>query len=722
MKEFTLIKTCSKNQIGSEPAHSFSGPALDGEFKYYLNIVRENKVVAQAFVSQFLKIYAYATYILPEGSERFEEVSPIIQRLKREHIVSIHKVPAKITKSRFIICLRRPHRKDITYCLLKGFNFKKIFFLIRSKSFTWFFTSVSRLFSRRAKHKLGSAPVSLKDIPAPPDEIITSPQVMVLIDRSCEEEYARYASGIKGLLHHFGFCYKEIDKDTWQGGAFDISPQIKLVLIAQASLINKIPEKNISRIISYVEKGGGLFNIDHDINLTRGDLSALLGIRSVGRAIMMKEFRLNPIEGILKLPGEDDYKIDSAVAAYPFHVADSRDSLTVISDNKMTIVSVQKLGNGNICNFFLSADVWDERLSLALPIMTHLLKELIIYCAAKPIVLKHCPPYYFIKLDDVTLKSSIPQIKAFLNKKIPVSLGLFLYDTSHENINTLKNIMLQNERLVSLSPHSGGWKHSFWFDVLNKKPLSRERQLEHINEIRQFFSFYGLPMSKVLNPHFYEMGSDAVISLKETGFKYTMMSFKPTKLQGKIGLEKKGKGAMGNISYFYGYIGEELHNFCAEDYNHLRYLPENLWDWLRGCTSQNGQGITYNAVQRGFLTLLKAYYRGFPAVLSTHEYRLTRFTPDQIEDILQQIEDKISGYGFKPIRASDETVSAAIKDLEDTYISSVSDSAGTIDISLKGRCDTPFELFVYTTKNARPKMVRIEPFNGDFTVKVENVI
>ena len=60
----------------------------------------------------------------------------------------------------------------------------------------------------------------------------------------------------------------------------------------------------------------------------------------------------------------------------------------------------------------------------------------------------------------------------------------------------------------------------------------------------------------------------------------------------------------------------------------------------------------------------RAFLLGLPAILSTHEYRMLRFTPREISAVVSDILRRLEEQDMAPVLASDEQIAAALPGID----------------------------------------------------------
>lgn len=262
----------------------------------------------------------------------------------------------------------------------------------------------------------------------------------------------------------------------------------------------------------------------------------------------------------------------------------------------------------------------------------------------------------YMKLDDVTLRRSSEHICAVADTGLHVNVGLFLFDLE---VDDLSRTITDHPR-ITVSAHSGGWKHAFWASVLDRAPLTPARLAGAEHYQNSFFGQLSLRPSRFANLHLYALQQDAIPHLLRTGQNASIM-YTDVCGNGKF-MPRRGRGA---ASYALGRTGEGLLLVSGEDHNGWRYDPENTWDVLKRTSSLSGRGDVARGIERIFRAARNAFDLGMPAILSTHEFRLVRFRPDDVFEMFSTVLDRLRQAGYEPCCVSETELLADLNDYLD---------------------------------------------------------
>jgi hypothetical protein len=250
----------------------------------------------------------------------------------------------------------------------------------------------------------------------------------------------------------------------------------------------------------------------------------------------------------------------------------------------------------------------------------------------------------YVKLDDVTLRRGAGHVVAVADAGLHVNVGLFLFDM---DVDDLARTMAEHPR-ITFAAHSGGWKHAFWANVLGAAPLTPAQLAGAERYQRSFFDQLSVQPSVFANLHFYALQQEAVPCLRRTGQCASIMYTDVA----EDGTVTPGRGRRA-ASYALGRTGDGLLLVSGEDHSGWRYDPRNTWDVLKRTSSLSGRGDVAKGTERIYRAARNAFDLGMPAILSTHEFRLVRFRPDEVAAMFTTVLERLRRDGYDPLCVSE---------------------------------------------------------------------
>jgi hypothetical protein len=286
-----------------------------------------------------------------------------------------------------------------------------------------------------------------------------------------------------------------------------------------------------------------------------------------------------------------------------------------------------------------------------------LIRAVILGLCSRPIAVKECPRFLLLKLDDVMLERGADHLFQISRTGVHTNVGLFLNDVPLEAIT---EELKRNERL-SFTPHSAGWKHSYWYDAIAARDYEPEELKRSVEHIAGQFAVRGITLSRVANLHFYALQQNAVPFLRHLGVDASMM------------YTRARRQPAYRESYQFSPDAEGLFRMSAEDHSGFKYHPLNTWDILKRCANPDGRGNVEKAIARAHRAARRAFIAGFPAILSTHEFRMLRFRPQEMREVVEGVLDRLKSDHLAPSLCSDEALADYLQ--ENLYVGMVEASS-----------------------------------------------
>jgi hypothetical protein len=456
--------------------------------------------------------------------------------------------------------------------------------------------------------------IVLQSAKVPQDAVIS------LVDSSSPDTYRSYVSTVRYALHRFGIPFQEIDV---AGAAISIAslPPSPLTVVGQQGVLRSV-------IADEAAEPARILNFDYT------------SVASQDSARLFTE--LTKVEAREARVGGVKLVFDDPVA---FQVArHGRGSAITLAGGACPYFAD---GTGTFHCFFDQAAAMRSR-SGGPNEVSFLVQAAILELCTQPIDVRPCPRFLMLKLDDVTLKDSAAHLVEIARTGVHTNVGLFLNDVPLEAITD----ELRNNTRLSFAPHAAGWKHSYWRDVINSVDYAAEDLRRSVEHIAGHFAARGIAISPVANLHFYALQRGATPFLSELGIHTSIMygrgSRHPAHLQ----------------SYQSGWDDAGIFRMSAEDHSSFRYHLNNTWDILKRCANPDGTGNVEKAIARGFDAARKAFVAGCPAILSTHEFRMLRFRPGQMREVIGGILDRLENEHLTPILRSDEAIAEYLETAE----------------------------------------------------------
>ncbi|MCP4602790.1 MAG: hypothetical protein GY847_20120 [Proteobacteria bacterium] len=506
------------------------------------------------------------------------------------------------------IFIRRPKKIDLRYVVLTVLQMRVFQPLLHNRAMHFCQGSLCK-----------NEPAHPGEIRCVPDRTFVKPLapqklILVIADKENHDGFAQYAHIVKPVLDRFDIQYCICAPHMLPDATLELA-KYALVIIAHDGLLSRMK-------ISVLAAARAVLNLDTGFASTTGASADTLTRQSFSESVTSR-CKI----GNLTLDWHDPimFWLDRSNA-------ESIPLLSRLEGSNTSHLLFQKLQACRSLEF------------------GYLLKTVISRTAMGAAPVGKVENHVFVKLDDVSLQGSVGHILAIADTGLFVNTGLFLFDIP---VDSITSDLLRHQR-VSLSIHSGGWKHSYWANLYTKDKLTERELIIASDEQRAFFERINNVPSPVANLHFYKLQREAVPHLLSAGQIASVM------YAGKVDngyLEPHlGRNA---ASYAFGQTRDGLLLISGEDHNAARYSPLTTWDVLKRTTDAAGCGIVSSGSDRIYRAARHAFLAGMPAILSTHEFRMTRFRPEQIGEIFNTALTRLRAEGFNPVLSSDiETIGA----------------------------------------------------------------
>ena len=396
---------------------------------------------------------------------------------------------------------------------------------------------------------------------SPPRSPPAISSIISIIDSDQDHAYALYRETLGNALRQFGFFFQELDLSK---PAFTLEncQNASLIVLGQQGILRSLSERSAL-------EGLNILNCDHwslrDDRIREKWLPGKTLIEKTSRSIAIERSSVTVSLGekVVFFCASD---LQQSIQMLPFRLDSGapfcfphKESGVYHCLLDQTSIAEQTFGSLNESAFFFR----------------HLIAE----TARKPLILKECPRFLFLKLDDITLEQSKDHLLEISRTGLYANVGLFMFDVPADN---LAPFAKGGHPGLRFTPHSGGWKHAFWKDAIHKADLSHDALSTHTAFIRTYFEHFQLEHSPVTHTHFYAIGENATPYLKSLGIRASIMSNTPESRQFNL--------PIGHPSYGYGEHTDGLFRLSFEDHNHYKYDSRNTWDFLKRCTTVTGKG------------------------------------------------------------------------------------------------------------------------------------
>ncbi len=591
----------------------------------------------------------------------------------------------KICGNHILFFFRKPVFLDLEYVILILGELAPIKYFVHNKLLHQKLQSLSGISNKLNKNATVPKPVIALN------NKTSYGQIVSLVNSKNKESYELYAKTIGLAIRKFGFFFMEVDICNKELNISDFKNS-SLLIIGQQRII---------------EECSGMRDIEalDGVNILNCDYVSLLNNCNL-RDRWLPEGKIQRYVSSGIKVSEPSFKINHYKIEKPLEIRFYKEKGIYLVDNANVSKcddkepSIFKLDSGRSFGIYRNIThrtkvfhylmdqksvIRDDAGSLNETLIIY--KLFIINAAKKPLVVKECPRFLFLKLDDCTLEKSERHLEEIGKTGFFTNVGLLMFDVLADRMLSFREMHYPS---IRFTPHAGGWKHSFWKNIIKNKDYHSDILNRNKEYLKAYSENFKIHYSPVTHTHFYSMGANAIPVLKDIGIKAGIMNSPPRSNNNHF-----VSMPMGHPSYGYGFYEEGFFYLNFEDYNKFKYEQENRWDFLKQCSKINGKGDVSKAVQRGYFAVRRAFLSGFPAILSTHEFRMLRFSPHEIREILEGILRKLESEKLAPVLMDDVSVVNYLKNYISVQFKDTMESNGSITMKATGAPSVNMKFTVY---------------------------
>jgi len=545
-------------------------------------------------------------------------------------------------------------------------------------------------------------------------------KTIIIVDSSKEVPYRRIDKILLNCIQHFGIWYEIIDLN-WTGISYQELEETHLIILGQEGIIPSLSDESFSVLLKTVENGAGLVILDGYLNKYPEKILKTIGIENFfsGKTniLSLEKHWITEMSSdtvILKNP------------AFHYYIPQINNHWNVImrNENGYGCCFSRSYGKGKIVLFTTLPSIFlDEYIGHTEGLDGVFFRSLI-WASKKPFITKTMPPFLTARIDDVSgsgspvgkYRETVEELKYLdiLNKYnfIP-NLGLFIDDINEKDEKKIREKYY--DELAEFSPHAfSDPKNINEFPIYLKhsgEEFSKEELEENFKRVDIKFSKIGINMSKTLNPHFGEIGLNALPFLKERGVRFFMNPIKIGRVWKNPDSKKWELKPYGKPFFSLDYIPEDSYFFNVISLPpKLDISSSNLdsekpdFDFLYGCTTfwnENKKVDIKKAIERGTRQIKRGLENGFFGCLMTHEQRISHIPLDEFEKIISGIYRNLKEIPL--IFKSYDFISQYAESRANYKIEKI-EINNQISILLKGKNKMEQLLYLFTEQNSIPKI------------------
>jgi len=563
--------------------------------------------------------------------------------------------------------------------------------------------------------------------------------VLLLVNRADAQEYDRVEEAMLSAFGHLGIPYKMWDLDTGVPSVKQLLGH-SCVILGQDHLGKKLGQSGAEALRNAVKAGVGVVSFDGDSGNYSGAFLEIFRM-SLGRTLLQcSEIKTTNVEHFITETRElnDDVILKQAVEVCPIEsprYGYVGGTLLMTSNNRPVLIA-STYGHGRAVLLTSSVKLWTRDILGHASGLDDVFWKSIVWAARKPFAVYAMPPFVTALVDDCSGSYNHFRYADTMNKYswIP-HLEVYMEDIDRvmhkENYaDSAKIKELYDSGRAEFGVHGFTYNNLMWFNHEGRKPLSDKQVVENFKRYDAYMKKWGIKPSRYENPHFSEMGRNALPYLKERGIEY--LSFVLNLDTGWLDVPHKKPAFIPpepyhHEGYYMGYLKDDPDFFILASklrpwrFDSPDFTPETdfLWD-----NTIFWDESPFNNVEEAARIGVKQIRRGIDArfygTLLCHEQRISVVSMKEWDEMLCSIHDGLKKYQL--IHRPFEYICDYARSHHDTRLSAVSVNYknGEIHCKLQGktRLVTALEVYANEGDSVRCELCDVPQFTG--TVSVEN--
>lgn len=338
----------------------------------------------------------------------------------------------------------------------------------------------------------------------------------------------------------------------------------------------------------------------------------------------------------------------------------------------------------------------------------------IVWAARKPFVMQGMPPFVTFRVDDVV--GPYTWVSTAIQHGFKPWAGVFLDQVTQ--VPALKTLADTGNLTVSI--HARSYTDFFYFDHDNGVDLSNTVIDQNFLDGTAWHMLNQIPISKVVVPHYYEIGTNAFAGLAEWGVEFVLTPMLPGNLYGAdrllAGPFSKSSTPCGSGCALPFYYADTLpipnHPEYDGDFHVVLTEIRDIggYEWF----PSDDPGYLQDTIDRGVAQLKRALDGMELATIFTHEEFILNISDANWDTILAEVKAGVAAY--QPEYVTLDYASQYVRAMLTSQIagSIYNPLTGSLDTTLSGATDLPtrFYLFTETGGSIFSQFVSVPTFNG----------
>ena len=356
--------------------------------------------------------------------------------------------------------------------------------------------------------------------------------LLVLVDSRQGESYAGVAPGILSALDHWGMPYRRHDLASGQPGSESIL-RCAAVVSAQENVCAVLTDETVQCIEQAVAGGVGYVGCDSRVGFASSALQHVLGVRAHDILSVYGTQAVDAGHWVSQwqdLHGWCRFKRSLPVTAVSPQT--SRVRVLLESDGHPALW-VTRHGAGRVVQWALSCGVWQRSVFGHCEGLDDLFWRGIVWAARKPFATLAMPPFSTAVVGDAIGAHDLAWIEPLEASGFPPHVGIF-----PDDIDAISEIRGQSgffdravdamgryaaKEMAEFSPQAATWNRAYLlYSRADGSEIPAPELAQRLGAVDKQFARYGVPWSRTVHPHYYQLGYQALSFLQQRGVEFTL--------------------------------------------------------------------------------------------------------------------------------------------------------------------------------------------------------
>lgn len=361
--------------------------------------------------------------------------------------------------------------------------------------------------------------------------------------------------------------------------------------------------------------------------------------------------------------------------------------------------------------------------------MDDLVWRSLVWAARKPFLMRGMPPFVTMRIDDGAggdgqVYRNFDYVATANRYGFKPYVSIFLREIDDAEALAIKSLVDRGRMTVGV--HARTDRSFFFFDHDNRRDLPDDVVAENFAEADAFFDRWGIARSKLVIPHYYELGTNVFDGLSDWGVEFvgTVLPVgisywddaQPYYAGPYRRYETPGANSDPHPLAFADWIGVPGHpEFDGRFFNVVTEVRDDAgYEWY----PENNVEVS---IRRGFNQVKRAFDSMVLATLFTHEYFIPGIAPENWDAILAGLTERLAPYD--PIYVTYDHAARYVRALKTSRLAGASYDAATNRLSIRfdGTSDVATSVYLFTGngESIEHRLVEVPAFSSGYSTTLD---